>query len=267
MLSCHMTAVLRQRSADSYVDQNDDVRRMTEAFVEAAYEPDMRIVRSSRRQVRQAADRLLALDGGFLTYVDSDIASRAMGICAEEVAHRLVEKVAQRLQQESTVGMVDALEGNDQSIAMGAVELELQGANVIMRRGTQASELDGAMLIGDHPERILLYDATTSPSYLMEKLQGGEHFFQRMRQYFRRQYGITLEKWHLLFDDRWTEYIDPARAPLGLTDIPKTATAEEGVHVLSVGLRRQVRALQQRVLSHLRDSHYLEWRHGEYRFT
>lgn len=218
----------------------------------------MPAVLQSRRLLMSAYWRVCALDPVLLNQSRVELLTRATGICAEEAAEAVVEAAAQHMDRTSKVGMVDLLQG-PATIEMGDIQMELQGANVIFRRGHEASEVDGVVAIGNAPKRLAIYDVTTSPSYLASKLEGGEPFFQGLRQEFADQFGIALEKWHILMDYERSGQLNAFDRPVMALRAPRSALPESGVHVLALPLQRYVRQMRGQVLALLyeRNRHFV----------
>ncbi len=208
----------------------------------------METVLRSRRLMTSALRRVSSLDPAVLMRPRTDLLTRATGICAEEVAEAVVDEVAHSMDRRSTNGLVDLLQGPG-TIEMGDVQMELDGANVIFRHGRASEEVDGVVAVGKEPDRLVIYDVTTSPSYLAEKLEDGEEFFQDLRAYFASRYDITLEKWHILMDYKRQGELQPFDSPIRALRTPESATVSSGVHILALPLQRLVRQMREQVLS------------------
>ncbi len=236
-------------------------------LVQESVSPEARRVMQSKRRVQEAMRRVMELDGGFLTYMDENLERNVTGICAEEVVNVLVERVAEEIGRIEDDGLVDVLRGQRDMISMGRVQLELDGANVIMRCGQRGAEFDGAIVIGNEPRRLALYDVTTSVQHLGTKLSEGDAFFGDMRQYFLHRYGIRLEKWHILLDEKLSGTVDPLASPLSLPRLPLSSSPEASVHVVALPLKRHMRVLRARTMETLRERHCVSRQHGRLRFS
>lgn len=219
-----------------------------EAVLCAGTHPGMVDVLRSRRLLQSALRRLSSLDPAVLMSKRAELLTRATGICAEEVAEAVVNEVAHKMDRRSSNGLVDLLQGSG-TIEMGDVRMELDGANVIFRHGRASAEVDGVVAVGDAPETLVLYDVTTSPSYLAEKLEEGEEFFQGLRAYFASRYDIALEKWHILMDDKRQGELQASDRPIMARCKPKSSHEFAGVHILALPLQRHVRQMREQVLT------------------
>ncbi len=219
-----------------------------DAAVLTASSRGMETVLRSRRLLMSALRRVSSLDPAVLMRTRTDLLTRTTGICAEEVAEAVVDEVAHVMDRRSSNGLVDLLQGPG-TIEMGDVRMELDGANVIFRHGRDSAEVDGVVAVGKEPDRLVIYDVTTSPTYLAEKLEGGEEFFQDLRAYFASRFGIALEKWHILMDYKRRGELQPFDSPIRALRTPESATVSANVHILALPLQRLVRQMRERVLS------------------
>lgn len=215
---------------------------------------------TGKRLVHSTAVRIADLLYGYLDYHDTDVFSQGTGISAEALTDELAERATRRMIQSQRYGHVNVVRGTHQ-FSIGDVQFDVCGHNVILQQGRRSSEVDGCVMIGEDPDRIALYDVTTSAQYLHDKLQSGERFFQNVRTSVRDAMGIEIEKHHILLRGQDVGLLDPYSAPISVHALPASATPENGVHVWALPIRDQVRITRNRAINHLLDAGFIE-RHG-----